>query len=414
MFATAYAKVKLTYKGKYVKIKKYIPKVVVATGIVVSLMLALSGSSAAAYSGAGGGSSGSPYLIYSCAQLEAINNNLTADYELVRDINCNGISIQSIGNAESYTDFSGVLNGDGHTVTDLTITDAGGLFYGLDDATVENLNLTDGSVSGTGIVGTLAGEIDGNTTISNVHSSWSLSSSASYNGGLIGLDNSLVSITGSSYTGEITATSNSYNGGLVGIMYGANSILKDDFVASSELDFSSDSYSGGLVGALSANNISLSYDYVASTINFISGTYDGGLVGGTFSSNDAINYSFGASYISSGSGSHIGGIYGEGSPVISNDYYDSTLSGALGCSGVGSVSSCTAEDVSNGSPDYFESNSSIPLFGNWDFNSTWQVINDSYPTLQDISDFNVPTTPNNDNADGASVNDNYNPVLCRL
>ena len=81
--------------------------------------------------------------ISTCQELQNINNDLSAEYVLVNDIDCWDFSFTPIGG-----EFVGVLDGQGYTVSDLHISSTGqlGLFtqigsWNEDVGVVKNLNL---------------------------------------------------------------------------------------------------------------------------------------------------------------------------------------------------------------------------------------------------------------------------------
>jgi len=128
--------------------------------------------------------------------LQAIRNDLEADYVLVEDIDATaadqfngGAGFEPLG--QSFRQFRGSLNGKGHTIHDLTIDrpddDRVGIFAETDGAAVENLTLENISVVGDGGiiggVGMLAGEYGGSVT--NCTASGSVTGNENV-GGLVG------------------------------------------------------------------------------------------------------------------------------------------------------------------------------------------------------------------------------------
>lgn len=106
----------------------------------------------------GTGSVDNPYRISTAQQLQDINNNLTANYILVNDIDLSGMDFEPIGNAEVGT-FQGVFDGNGYTISNLDVY-AGkyaGLF-GCNEGTIKNVTLKDIFVYGTRYVGGVVGE----------------------------------------------------------------------------------------------------------------------------------------------------------------------------------------------------------------------------------------------------------------
>jgi hypothetical protein len=106
-----------------------------------------------------------PFQITTCAQLQAIQKNLTARYSLGNDIDCtgfdfgDGMGFMPIGSvAEPFT---GVLDGMGLSIKGLRIVrsrvDGTGLFGNAVGATVQHLKLARAEIMGSNGVGTLIG-----------------------------------------------------------------------------------------------------------------------------------------------------------------------------------------------------------------------------------------------------------------
>ena len=107
----------------------------------------------------GDGSSGSPFLVSTAAQLASMDVNacLTNSYHFKQtaDISLNGVSWTPIGTA---FEFDGTYDGDFNTINDLSMTGGTnvGLFGTISGATIKNLRLVDVSVSGSGYAGAVA------------------------------------------------------------------------------------------------------------------------------------------------------------------------------------------------------------------------------------------------------------------
>jgi len=118
----------------------------------------VSATTAAVTSGGGGGTSGDPYLVSSCADLQAMENDLYGHYQLTTDIDCAGFDagdgkgFRPIGSFDWETRFFGTLDGDGHTISNLHIDRPAlinvGLFGVTTWATVTDLGLVDVDVTG--------------------------------------------------------------------------------------------------------------------------------------------------------------------------------------------------------------------------------------------------------------------------
>jgi hypothetical protein len=151
-----------------------------------------------AFSGSGSGTSESPYLITSWAQLNEIKDELDAFYKLNVDLdsNSNGYNTYASSSANSgngwlpigsNTDiFTGTFDGDGHTVSDLyiyrTSTDYVGLF-GYSSGTIKNVGILNMNITGQNWVGAIGRNHAG--IILNCYST-GIVKGLNYVGGLIG------------------------------------------------------------------------------------------------------------------------------------------------------------------------------------------------------------------------------------
>jgi len=369
---------------------------------------------AMAFSGFGGGTQTSPYRISTCAQLEEMANNLAGYYVLNNNINCGGLTFTPIGSNGSP--FTGTLDGQDHTITNLNFTTCGIFCKAGGNATIENLNLTAGTFNDNvygSSMGTFVGELDG-ATLSNLHSSLTITGSSGdqYIGGIAGLIwQGTNSITNSSYVGSITVPdTDAYVGGLVGYA-GSIYSLSNDHATPTILLNSGDGYLevGGLVGASTAHAITNSYS-AGSITN--SGTITNSLVGGfagIFGSSATIQNSFSATSVNgsyTGSGDTAGAVYGTSGGINTNMYFDESRATLSSCSG-DSQTSCTAVNVSSANPSYFFDNKTSAPLNSWDFNNTW-AIGSSYPTLKSEATFVIPSSiPNSGDANNDSTQDAY-------
>jgi hypothetical protein len=232
-----------------------------------------------------------------------------------------------IGNEDNP--FTGVFDGNGHTISNFTSRSSGtyivGLFGYIDDPNTEisNLGLIDPNVdAGTGwFIGSLVGNL-GSGTIRNCFVSGSSVAGGGYVGGLVGGNwqgkiyncHSSGTTDGTSYVGGLVAhnhhgtitncSSNSSVTGIenVGVLIGANSGTITD--CCSEGDVLGNTDVGGLIGS-NGGNIINSYSEAS-----VSGTLEvGGLVGrndhGTIT-----NCSAGGSVVRCWSGMYTGGLVG--------------------------------------------------------------------------------------------------------
>ena len=146
--------------------------------------------------------------------------------------------------------FAATFDGNGHTVSNLYVnrrpdnpedSAPAGLFGSASDSIIRNVGLVDADVSGLAIVGGLAGITGGAIKDSYVTGSVS---GAVYVGGLAGWTDYTAEISGSRFTGAVTAreTDGAAVGGLVGYQDGG---ISDSYAAGS---VSGDEYVGGLAG----------------------------------------------------------------------------------------------------------------------------------------------------------------------
>ena len=184
----------------------------------------------------GNGSANNPYLIKTEDDLRKLatyvnygNDCAGLNFKLAKDITLTS-EWTPIGSKESKS-FRGNFDGDGHTVSGLTINnrvDSQGLFGTVDSVTIQNVYLTGANVKGGSFIGALVGTVTGNSQILNCFAQGNVESSdrLAYAGGLVGAlriytGNSV--IDGCAFSGTVKAikASNdrffSYGGGIIGI-----------------------------------------------------------------------------------------------------------------------------------------------------------------------------------------------------
>jgi len=251
-------------------------------------------------------------LIYTAADLGAVNINLSGNYALAKplDLGTTTYTDAVIAGSTAATGFLGKFDGLGNTISNLTIDASSSYNVGLfgivgDDVnnnsagTVENIGLIGGSVTSTlagagpgagPAVGALAGTNTG--TILNAYATTSVNSPSigAAAGGLVGYNWGVVANVYAS--GSVTdRTTGSWVGGLVGYNngypagVGVGSIIN----AYATGAVSGGSGSGGLgngsgigsdTGGLAGINIgTISNAYATGVVSGGSGTYLGGLVG---------------------------------------------------------------------------------------------------------------------------------------
>lgn len=176
------------------------------------------GSKASEFAG-GSGTSGSPYLIETGAQLVLMKDYSGKCFRLIQDINLDNRAWPSF-------DFSGKLDGDGFVISNLKVTKGGdnlGLFATL-TGTVKDLTISGVAIETTGDnVGAIAGYISDGGVITNCAVQLNNSSiiSGNYNvGGVVGeVYGNDITVTESTVVGVATANQivgNMCVGGIVG------------------------------------------------------------------------------------------------------------------------------------------------------------------------------------------------------
>lgn len=214
----------------------------------------------------GTGTVNDPYLVGSQTDLEEVRFCSSANFKQIADI--------ALTNYTSIPDLYGTYNGDGHTISGLTINmpnaDTYGLFRTIDGGAFTNVNLTGVSISADvrSNIGAAAGQAINGATISGVTVDGTVAADGSV-GGLVGyLESSTVSDSSSS--ADVSSAGGDAIGGLVGKSLSAtisNSAASGAVSGAIAV--------GGLVGSLATSSISGS-----SAAGVVAGTNAvGGLVG---------------------------------------------------------------------------------------------------------------------------------------
>jgi hypothetical protein len=142
--------------------------------LVVSVLTLSVLQNAYGFSGQGSGTEQDPYIITDVYQLQEMNNDLDAWYELGNDIDASdtinwngGEGFVPIGTSSSS--FTGTFDGQGYKITGLFINrpsvDYGGLFgYTGSDAIMKNVGVVDFNITGHSFLGGVVGQNYGNIT----------------------------------------------------------------------------------------------------------------------------------------------------------------------------------------------------------------------------------------------------------
>ena len=270
------------------------------------------------------------YTVIKTAQdLDNIRNDLDGKYILMNDIDLSSYSNwDPIGDYDSGASFTGLLDGNGYTISNLTINrpdeDGVGLFVLIGVHTdsyvgrVQNLGFENANITGAKSVGPLAGFSAG--TITNCYATGSITGN-NQTGGLIGaMGNGLVSdcyaksdVDGYEKTGGLT--------GIVNMGTVTNSF--------STGDVNGYNYTGGLVGRNLSGTISNSY-----AKGDVAGDQNTGGLMGCSSSGSILNcYATGGVQGNLNTGGLAGEING-GSSTISNSYALGLVQGVTNVGGL--------------------------------------------------------------------------------
>jgi hypothetical protein len=253
----------------------------------------------------------------------ANNLNLTADLANSSSMWKTSDGFSPIG--DEYNQFTGTFNGNGHTITGLTIKrptiDYVGLFGSVGTGGgVQNVGLVDANVIGLEKVGGLAGSNEGE--ISNSYATGRISGMDEHQvGGLVGYNKG--TITSSYATGNISGVvgDNLFGGGHIGGLVGGNDgTIINSHAAGDVTGFNS---VGGLVG----HNIgTISGSHATGSVTGGLNEYDdyGHNIGGLVGWNDGtISASYATGKVTSGPAIYVGGLVGQNDGgTISSSYFD--------------------------------------------------------------------------------------------
>ncbi|SDX76109.1 Ig-like domain-containing protein [Halobellus clavatus] len=184
----------------------------------------------------GNGTEGDPYVITNASELQAMEDDLSANYTLENDIDASNTStwnggkgFDPVGGVDDKTNtpgssFSGTFDGNEYTITGLTIArqseDYVGLFGNTSDSTIKAVTLTSVSVTGNENVGGLVGDHNGGT-IQNVSIGGTVTGKGAGVGGNPGDVGGLAGITTrstvSNVSASVTVTGFKRVGGVVGV-----------------------------------------------------------------------------------------------------------------------------------------------------------------------------------------------------
>ena len=229
------------------------------------------------------------------------STTVTANIRLMGDLVFDTTTSQKMPLGREYkTAFRGIFDGNGHTVSGLTVStaDGAGLFERLVDATVKNLVIgkTCSFVSTSGDAGGLSALARGDVFVQNIVNEADVKGTR-YVGGLFGqVSTGTISITAFKNTGDISSERNeneksTYSGGMIGYMgHGTatiNGCTNMGNVTAANMAEKGDAFSGGIIGR---SNAFTTVERTMNTGNIsaestIRHGYAGGIVGYTSTEN---------------------------------------------------------------------------------------------------------------------------------
>ncbi|MHC4499451.1 MAG: GLUG motif-containing protein, partial [Planctomycetota bacterium] len=348
-------------------------------GILLFALLTISFSALPAHAKYGGGTGepNDPYLIYDANQMNAIgadSNDWDKCFLLCADIDLSdftGTTFNIIGYSGHWTlpnkiPFTGVFDGNGHTISNFTYTSTEGYHVGLfgyvgnsgAKAKIKDLGLIDPNVDvATGErLGSLVGRLDYGT-ITNCYVQGGSVSGNYQVGGLVGC-NDMSTISNCYSTTSVSGEW--FVGGLVG--HNLHGTISNCYSTGSVEGYS---YVGGLVGWHNRGTISNCY----STGGIEGYSYVGGLVG---NNDGTITNSYSEGVVSGDY--HVGGLAGYNNKIISNCYSTASVSGVKNVGGlIGWNDSTITNSYSTGSVSGNERVGGLVGYGGVAVNSFWDI-----------------------------------------
>ena len=252
---------------------------------------------------------------------EATYNASGVYVAITANIDMAGIAFTPIG-TEAYP-FAGILSGGGHTVDNLTITGTTyvGFFGWLSNATVTDLELHVTVTAEKGVVGGLAGQISGGTTVTNCTVRGSVQGGGSDVGGIAGDSKSgealAVAITNCVNYATVTCTisGTACTGGILGACEATYGTVITGCVNRGNVT-SGGNFCGGIIGLFRKNAESK-----------VTGCYNyGNVTGGTSSTGGLVGC--GRAVVENSLCYHAALINGSAASTLNADGYDNSVSGA--------------------------------------------------------------------------------------
>jgi hypothetical protein len=395
------------------------------TGLFLAVVLCISGTVFAVLSG--GGTSGNPYLIQSRLDFdEFVNPANAATYwasgkytTLMCDPNLAGTTYTkspiapdtSNGTTGVFegTKFAGVFDGNGHTISNLTINastkDFVGLFGYVDSAgQIKNLGVVNVNVTGRYIVSGLAGHNDG--LLTSCYATGSVTGTNDYIGGLVGRNAGSItscyatdSVGGDWDVGGLVG----YNYGAISNCYAAGTVAASSYAAGGLAGYNGDNSpgSGMILNCHAAGNVTASFDSAGGLVGYntdsstISNCYAAGTASGANKVGGLVGYNDSSVAISdcyatgevTGTGTDyygVGGLVGynlEGTllrcSAAGATHGVREVGGLVGYNRYGSILNCYATGTVTGSSIYI---GGLVGYNNSEYGSTPCTISNCYAT----------------------------------
>jgi len=218
------------------------------------------------------------FNITNCDELQAMQYNLSGNFTLGNDINCNetswwnaGAGFQPVGDLTNK--FTGTFDGANYTIGNLTInrpsTDYVGLFGVISKGNISNVGLKEINIKGRNYTGGFVGYIEG--TIKRSYSTGIINGSDRV-GGLVGQGINDVLIR-NSYS-KVNVNGSNHVGGILGHTHSSGSVNKTYAIG----NIKGNSNVGGLVGYFNTD-VTIKMDSSFATGNVTGTSNVGGLVG---------------------------------------------------------------------------------------------------------------------------------------
>lgn len=312
----------------------------------------------------GEGTESEPYIITNVSALQAINEDRSAHYVLGNDIDASETATWDGGKGflpigEDGSSFSGTVDGQGYTISNLTInrpsSDNVGLFGHASDTELSNIRLEQVEIHGDGRVGGLVGWLDqnseGTTSVRNV----------SVEGEIIGGGTYVAGLVGQGFGGRGHGPTLDNENVFIGNITGENQV-------------------GGLVGRTS-HDTKVGTGYVQGEITATNGAA-GGIVGHSSGNPSIIEDVYAAVEVTADDAGAIVGVVGSGDDTFkSNVYWDSTLH----TDAAGSEDPEATLDWQSRETDQMVGDAAVDYMDEFDFDNRWAPVTfpeDDYPVFQ--------------------------------